>query len=119
MLKRVVTVVQVIVLVGVVVWAVGLFLNEPGKPYLPPSAAAGSAGAAGAAIFAANCARCHGRDGGGGIGPQLSDGKVVAAFPSIDDQVAFVTKGQGGMPAFGGTLSAADIRKVVEYTRTL
>jgi cytochrome c6 len=118
MFKRVVNVVQVIVLVGLVIWAFGLFLNEPGPTYVPP-AAAGSGGAAGAAIFAANCARCHGRDAGGGIGPQLSHGKVVAAFPNVDDQVAFVTKGQDGMPAFGGQLSAADIRKVVDYTRTL
>ncbi len=69
--------------------------------------------------FAANCARCHGSDGGGGLGPQLSDGAVVKRFPNVADQVKFVTRGGSGMPAFGGQLSAKEIQQVVDYTRTL
>ena len=59
----------------------------------------------GATLFAENCGRCHGSDGGGGIGPQLSDGKVVKDFPKVYDQIAFVRTGQDGMPGFGDQLS--------------
>ncbi|HEY7104951.1 MAG TPA: cytochrome c [Acidimicrobiia bacterium] len=111
--KRVVNAVEVAVLVAAAVFVVLLFANESG-----PSYRAGSAGS-GASLFSANCARCHGAGGGGGIGPQLSGGKVVRDFPDVADQVTFVTQGQGGMPAFGGTLSAKQIREVVDYTRTL
>jgi mono/diheme cytochrome c family protein len=112
MFKRVVNVVEVLALVGAAVFVVLLFANEPGTG----GAASSSPGAA---IFSENCARCHGADGGGGIGPQLSGGKVVKAFPNVDAQVQFVTRGRDGMPSFGDTLSPAQIRQVVEYTRTL
>jgi len=68
-------------------------------------------------LYLQDCAQCHGSDGGGGAGPRLA-GKVADDFPDVEDQIAFVTKGKGGMPAFGGSLSAADIRAVVEYTRS-
>jgi mono/diheme cytochrome c family protein len=72
----------------------------------------------GAAIFADNCARCHGNDGGGGVGPQLSAGRVVTHYPNVDDQIAFVTSLHSNItdPA---NLSAENIRAVVEYTRGL
>jgi mono/diheme cytochrome c family protein len=113
MLKRVVNAVQIVVLIGAAVFIVLLFANEPGANYNA------SPRAPGAAIFAANCARCHGADGGGGVGVQLSDGKVKAAFPDIAGEIKVVTDGRDGMPAFGKSLSADDIRLVVEYTRTL
>jgi len=111
MFKRIVNIVEVLALVGVVVFVVMLFANEPGGTNTPASP--------GAALFAANCARCHGADGGGGLGPQLSDGHVVKAFPNVDDQITFVTRGRDGMPAFADTLSPAQIKQVVQYTRTL
>lgn len=40
-------------------------------------------------------------------------------FPDVEDQIAFVTDGQGSMPSFGGQLSPAEIRQVVDFTRTL
>jgi mono/diheme cytochrome c family protein len=114
MFKRIVNVVEILVLIGTAVAAVLLFTNQPessssASPYGPP----------GAALFAANCAACHGSDGGGGTGVQLSDGKVRAAFPDVADEIKVVTNGRGGMPAFGSSLSAADITLVVDYTRTL
>src|SRR5262245_54704617 len=109
MFRRLVNVVEVIALVTALVFVVLLFTNEP----------SGGGGGPGAKLFAANCARCHGAEGDGGIGPQLSGGKVVKAFPDVNDQVQFVTRGQGGMPAFGDTLSPQQIQQVVEYTRTL
>ena len=111
MFQRIVNVVEVLALVAAGVFVVLLFANEPGG-----SSAAASPGAA---VFAANCARCHGSDGGGAIGPQLSDGKVAHDFPNAADEVQVVTRGRAGMPAFGGTLSPTEIEQVVQYTRTL
>ena len=72
-----------------------------------------------AAAFASRCSGCHGATGGGGTGPQLSGGAVVRKYPNIEDQIAVVEHGRGGMPAFKGRgLSDSQIRKIVEYTRT-
>ncbi len=52
-------------------------------------------------LFSANCAVCHARDGGGGTGPNLTDGSYINIksindlFPTIEDGV--VNK---GMPAW-------------------
>jgi len=72
----------------------------------------------GRAIYLAYCARCHGRGGEGGIGPQLSEGRVLERFPDEADQLAFVRRGRGAMPAFGRQLSPRQLAKVVRYTRT-
>jgi mono/diheme cytochrome c family protein len=112
MFKKAVNVVEVLTLVATAAFLVLLFANEPstgGRDNASP----------GATLFADNCARCHGADGGGGIGPQLSDGAVVERFPDEADQIQFVTRGGGSMPAFGGALSPAEIREIVTYTRTL
>ena len=73
MFKRIVNVVEVLAVIAAAVFLVLLFANEP------DSGGDGGGGNAspGAALFASNCARCHGGDGGGGLGPQLSDGKVA------------------------------------------
>ena len=124
MFRKVVNVIEVLALVAAVFVVVMLFVAEPehstaaakgGVNIYNPETGALPAG--GAEIYAARCAGCHGSDGGGGAGPRLA-GKVADDFPDVEDQIAFVTKGKGGMPAFGGSLSAADIRAVVEYTRS-
>jgi mono/diheme cytochrome c family protein len=71
----------------------------------------------GAGIYEAYCLTCHGADGQGGVGPELA-GVVAAKYPDIDDQIALVSNGTGRMPSFRGNLSAAEIRKVSEFTRT-
>ena len=125
MFRKLVNVVEVLALVAAVFVVVMLLVAEPehttaaakggaGAAYNP---ATGALPAGGAEIFAARCAGCHGADGGGGTGPRLA-GKVQDDFPDIEDQIVFVTKGRDGMPAFGGSLSTADIRAVVEYTRS-
>ena len=113
MFRRIVNAVEVLALVAVVIAVVLLFANEGGSPYNAKGASPG------ATLFAANCASCHGADGGGGTGPQLADGAAAKRFPAVDDQIAFVSEGSGAMPAFAGELSPAQIRDVVEYTRTL
>jgi len=67
-------------------------------------------------IYSQNCASCHGANGGGGYGPKLA-GVVEAKYPNIDDQIALITNGKGGMPAFGKKLSADQITAVARYTR--
>ena len=123
MFRKVVNVIEVLALVAAVFVVVMLFVAEPehgtaaAKASSTYNPATGALPATGAEIFTAHCAGCHGADGGGGTGPRLA-GKVQDDFPDIEDQIAFVTKGKGGMPSFGGSLSAADIRLVVEYTRS-
>ena len=113
MFKRFVNAVEILGLLATVVFVVMLFANQP------DDGGAGADAGPGAELYSANCARCHGSDGGGGIGPQLSDGQVVEEFPDAAGEVEVVTDGRGSMPAFGDRLSPAEIDDVVEYTRTL
>ena len=68
-------------------------------------------------VFARNCATCHGREGGGGIGPKLADGRVVERYPDPRQHRAVVVDGRGVMPAFGNKLSEEEIDAVVRYER--
>jgi cytochrome c oxidase subunit 2 len=70
----------------------------------------------GRSVFVANCQRCHGPRGQGGAGARLA-GVVTRSFPNIQNEINVVTNGAGAMPAWGGKLSAAEIRAVVRYTR--
>jgi len=71
----------------------------------------------GGEVFSSNCARCHGPDGGGGVGPKLSEGAAVEAYPDIHDEIEVITNGKGAMPAWEGTLDPAEIQAVARYTR--
>ena len=122
-MKGLVRVVQALAVLCVLVFVVMLFANEPdeGGAAAPAAAdqATGTTVLNGADVYSNRCSSCHGSDAGGGLGPQLSDGKVKAKFPNIEDQIAVITKGRGGMPGFGGKLSDAEIRAVAEYERSL
>jgi cytochrome c551 len=126
--KAVLKVVQVLAVLCAAAFVVALFANEPDPPEAPraqPAAEGGAdageepAGIDGAAVYSDGCAGCHGANGQGGVGPRLADGRVVERFPDIDDQIAVVTDGRGGMPSFDGRLSADEIAAVVDYTRAL
>ncbi|MGQ0849311.1 MAG: c-type cytochrome [Actinomycetota bacterium] len=71
----------------------------------------------GARIYAARCSSCHGGKGEGLRGPVLA-GRVVEKFVDPAEQIAVVTNGRDGMPAFGRRLTPAEIEAVVEFTRT-
>jgi len=114
MLKRVVDALQVIALAAAATTIVLLFAYRPAHQ-APKQADATLA--VGQRVFTANCAVCHGANGEGLRGPALAKGAVVRAFPRVDDEVALVTNGLDGMPAWGGQLSAAEIDAVVQYTR--
>jgi mono/diheme cytochrome c family protein len=82
----------------------------------PKKAAAGAGGgnvAAGRTVFTSSCASCHTlADAGakGNVGPNLDNLK-----PNMATVQRQVTNGGGGMPAFGGQLSRAQIADVSRY----
>jgi cytochrome c oxidase cbb3-type subunit 3 len=72
--------------------------------------------AAGQAVFEANCVPCHRADGGGVIGPNLTDdywihgGKPTQILHTIEVGVP-----DKGMPAWGTVLNPADLPAVAAY----
>jgi len=88
----------------------------------PPKTGGGGAGAgatataaAGKAVFADNCATCHGSAGtGGNGGPDLTNRPAAKQVASVIKQV---TNGGGGMPAFKGQLTNAQIAAVAAYVK--
>lgn len=70
-------------------------------------------------IYARNCASCHGSSGGGGVGPKLSEGAVVVAYPNIEDQIDLISNGRGRMPGYMGRLSGEEMQAVARYTREI
>ncbi|MGE5624245.1 MAG: c-type cytochrome [Bacillota bacterium] len=91
-------------------------------------ASATAAAADGKAVFASSCASCHGSAGQGtpGLAPALKGDAFVKG--KIEDVISTVTNGRAGdqkkfkdlpiaMPAWGKSLSAADIKAVVDYIR--
>jgi outer membrane protein assembly factor BamB len=87
-------------------------------PLVPPPPSGGErpgsgASADGAAVFSQNCSSCHtlaAAHAKGTVGPSLDDLKPTAAV--VQRQV---TNGGGGMPAFGGRLTTAQIDAVAKY----
>jgi mono/diheme cytochrome c family protein len=95
----------------------------------------------GARVYAsAGCSGCHGGAGQGGVGPKLAGGEAALTFPNVADHIDWVKTGSqtkpkgtpygdparvggqhivtsGGMPAFQGKLSEAEIEAVVAYER--
>jgi cytochrome c oxidase cbb3-type subunit 3 len=66
-----------------------------------------------------HCVDCHAPEGGGGIGPPLSDNTWI--YGGEPDQI-YLTIVQGrpnGMPSFGQALPPDSIWKLVTYIRTL
>lgn len=119
MFTKIVDVTQVVVLVITGIFVVAMFAVGQDDGGGGGDEAAETGPASGEEIFTGNCASCHGADGGGGVGPAVAGGAVVEAYPEIEDEIAVITDGRGGMPAFGGPLSPEEIRAVAEYTRTL
>ncbi len=74
----------------------------------------------GKAIFTKNCTACHGPDGGGIIGPNLTDDYWIHGG-KIEEIGATVTAGvlAKGMPTWGKILKPKEVEEVVAYVWTL
>ena len=65
-------------------------------------------------VFDDTCSVCHGRQGGGGIGPDI---RTVARKLSFDEQHLLLNTGRGAMPNFSATLSEEEVNAVIAFTR--
>ena len=116
MFKRAVNAIELLAVVAALAFVV-LLAYRPEAPVAAP-VASGTTAAVGSAVFASNCSSCHGSRGEGGIGPKLAGGAVTGRLPNEQDEIAVVTNGRGGMPAWRDRLTPVQIQAVVEYTRT-
>lgn len=109
--------------------------------YAKSFSAAGLSLTDGANLFDQFCSRCHTKGwsygepekpGSGAFGPNLTGGSTLLQFPNEKDHIEFVTNGSeyakaygsrgvgsGRMPGFGGMLTEAQIKAIVEYERSL
>jgi len=79
-------------------------------------------------LFRSNCARCHGADGRGDTplghtynAPDFTDAewwRKHARIASTGSLVAIVSRGKGGMPAFGKKLTRSKIKLLVSHVRS-
>ena len=86
------------------------------EPAEEEAAGQGGGGGEGKTIFTSNCASCHtlkAAGTSGEVGPNLDELEPDKA--TVEKQV---TNGGGGMPAFGGTLTPAEIEEVAEFVST-
>lgn len=74
----------------------------------------------GQATFATNCVSCHSANGGGGIGPNLTDRSWIhGGAPDRIYRTVFGGVTNKGMPAWGAQLGADRVQAVVAYILTI
>ena len=66
-----------------------------------------------------HCNGCHAPQGGGGMGPPLSDGEWIYGGEPAQIFLTIVQGRPNGMPSFAQALPEDDIWKLVAYVRTL
>ncbi|AZN39963.1 c-type cytochrome [Paenibacillus albus] len=80
------------------------------------NAGAGTVDASAAeAVFKSNCVSCHAADLSGGMGPNL---QKIGAKLSVDEISTRIHQGGGGMPAFQGQLTDAEITNLAGWLKT-
>jgi mono/diheme cytochrome c family protein len=126
-----------LVAASLAVWGVSYFLLAPDLAPSPAAAGAGAGAASaapvaadGAQVFASRCASCHQATGAGlpGVFPPLAgsewvngDAKTLARILLLGINGKIAVKGStfsGTMPAFGTTLSDAEIAAVGSHIRS-
>jgi mono/diheme cytochrome c family protein len=76
-------------------------------------------------VFDANCARCHEPYSSRGLhGPSLHNiykrQYLPSGMPANDDRITeVISRGRAKMPAFGNTLSDAQVNALLAYLKTL
>ncbi len=66
-----------------------------------------------------NCVGCHASQGGGGMGPPLSDSEWIYGGRPEQIYMSILQGRPNGMPAFGKALPEDSIWKLVSYIKTL
>ena len=93
--------------------------QPPGSVLANPFKGDSSVAAQGSELFSGfNCDGCHGGGGAGFVGPSLADGRWRYG---AEDGAIFMSIFYGrprGMPAFGGTLPAESIWRLVTYLQS-
>jgi len=70
--------------------------------------------------FAAfNCSGCHAANGGGGMGPSLSDDKWIYRSSPANIYLTIVQGRSAGMPAFGAMLPDRTVWELVAYVKSI
>jgi mono/diheme cytochrome c family protein len=98
-----------------------VFLTALGLILALPAMAAGPDGAA---LYKSKCASCHGADGSGmtpvGKSMKVRDLRSDEVQKQTDVQLTdVIAGGKGKMPAYGKTLSTAEIQALIAHLRTL
>ena len=72
-------------------------------------------------VFQVNCASCHARDGGGLIGPNLTDRYWIHGKGAYADLFKVVSAGvpDKGMPAWGSILKSDELLAAVIHVKAL
>jgi mono/diheme cytochrome c family protein len=104
--RRKIPVWAVSALVALPIWAV--MYATTNDPQSPKEAGPLTTGAT---VYTA-CASCHGATGGGGVGPKLAGGDVIAAFPDPAQQLRWVMLGTAGYQAEGTPTYGEDKKPV-------
>lgn len=75
----------------------------------------------GAQVFEKRCISCHGPEGGGGIGPNLTDNFWINKKGTLEDIYHIIKVGvpEKGMPPWGGMLPPAEITDVTIFVKSL
>jgi cytochrome c oxidase cbb3-type subunit 3 len=97
---------------------------QPGEPHeiphvLSPYQENAWGMAEGKRLFTAfNCSGCH-ANGGGGIGPALTDDKWIYGAAPLQIYSTVVEGRANGMPAFGGRIPDQQVWQLVAYVQSL
>ncbi len=77
--------------------------------------------AKGSQVYAKNCVSCHADDGGGGIGPNLTDSSWIHGDGSLHSILKIVREGvsEKGMPPWGPILAREETLRVSAFVRSL
>ena len=93
---------------------------KPDEPTMLRLAADAKMMSAGGSLFKGNCATCHAADGGGGTGPNLTDGSYinVKSMPDIHRVIQNGVEAKG-MPAWGKRFSGPQLVLLASYVAHL
>jgi cytochrome c oxidase cbb3-type subunit 3 len=66
-----------------------------------------------------NCSGCHAPNGGGGMGPSLSNNKWIYRASAANIYLSIVQGRSAGMPAFGAMLPDRTVWELVAYIQSI